>query len=401
MRLLFHKLIFLCIGLLVTVNVSAKWDETNGLPPDYIIGHLAWNPDGSEVIAGYFGGYVRRIDLENNQFLAKFDLDEWSVSAVAWSPNGKLVAGASYDGPVRIWDVVNRKSFQSFTVRLHPLALNWSADSKQLLVGAAEENTLSVWDVESSKIIKERDDSGSVVQIVWSPDGKTLGIANPVGRVVLTDGKTFERIRYFETPEGETHGADIYRVSWYPDNHWIASGGLNGMVRIWNTDDGSIVREWRGNDYPGFDTWESSIRGLQFSPSGKYLTAVSANGTIRTWDVDANTLQAERKLEAHVTAAAWSWPGIRLAYAENVPLANPDQPLERNLHVIIPVAAPEELVALTKKCVSDAVLQKKLLQEQNGPLSLFIEDVKQQPEGAISAGCKGDLLALAAALPPR
>jgi hypothetical protein len=170
------------------------------------------------------------------------------------------------------------------------------------------------------------------------------------------------------------------------------------MVRIWNTDDGSVVREWRGNDYPGFDTWESSIRSLQFSPSGKYLTAVSADGTIRTWDVDANKLQAERKLEAHIIAAAWSWPGVRLAYAENVPLANPDQPVERNLHVMIPVAAPDELVALTKKCVPEAGLQKKLLQEQSGPLSAFTDEVKRQPESAVSVGCKGDLLALAAAL---
>lgn len=155
-------------------------------PPSYIIRALAWNPDGNTVVAGYHGGYVQLIDPQNNDSFAKFDLDDRPVFGVAWSPNGKLVAGASNDGPVHIWDVVNRKSFQSFTIRLHPLALNWSADSKHLLVGAAEENTLSVWDVEASKILKERDDSGSVIQIVWSPDGKTLGIANPVGRVVLT-----------------------------------------------------------------------------------------------------------------------------------------------------------------------------------------------------------------------
>ncbi len=79
------------------------------------------------------------------------------------------------------------------------------------------------------------------------------------------------------TLETRRHRGYVSTSAVSPDGRWIASGGLDGIVRIWDADSGAFARALVGHS--------SYVYGLAWSPDGRHLaSAGSFDGTVRLWD---------------------------------------------------------------------------------------------------------------------
>lgn len=78
------------------------------------------------------------------------------------------------------------------------------------------------------------------------------------------------------------HEGWIRSMSASPDGRLIASGGNDLMVRLWNADDGNLVREFSGH--------ERHVYCVQFHPSGEYLLSGDLMGTLNQWNVATGEL---------------------------------------------------------------------------------------------------------------
>ena len=74
----------------------------------------------------------------------------------------------------------------------------------------------------------------------------------------------------------QAHSSAIVALDWSPDGTFLASGGQDGMVRVWEA--------WTGAA-KGACSSLSPIRQIQWSPDGSSIALASSNQPIHVWNV--------------------------------------------------------------------------------------------------------------------
>ncbi|HZD00302.1 MAG TPA: NB-ARC domain-containing protein [Actinomycetes bacterium] len=120
------------------------------------------------------------------------------------------------------------------------------------------------------------------------------------------------------------HVGGVWSVAWSPDGRRLASGGLDGTLRIWETDAA-------GRQFAALGGQAGALRSVGWSPDGRRLASGGDDGTVRVWDAVTSAASPTELAghEASVWSVAWSPDGRRLATAGSdatVRLWEPDGP---------------------------------------------------------------------------
>lgn len=103
-----------------------------------------------------------------------------------------------------------------------------------------------------------------------------------------------------------TQMTDILSITFSPDGQFLATADTNGEVRLWSTQDGTLLKIYKRHA-----GW---VYGLDFSPDGRFLCSGSSDQTVKIWDV--KTEKCLKTLSIHnqrVRTVAFSPNGKTLA----------------------------------------------------------------------------------------
>lgn len=250
---------------------------------------LAPHPDGRYLIAGFFNGIVRQLDILDGKTLAECpNMNEAPISEMAlsddgtrlitcdssghivvrsvpkfqrsypdmrhdskvdslvMSPDGTRFATGSHDGTARVW---NLKTGRSITPRLELdgkiYTLAFSPGGKRLAVGGS--NEIRLWDAKNGQLAAvPLPHLRSVTGVTFSPDGKQL-----------TTGGRDLRLRMFDlthkptpllsltAPTALRRPVPVLWTGFQPDGESIVTYDNSGNARQFDTNDGHMIDSLR------------------------------------------------------------------------------------------------------------------------------------------------------------
>ena len=111
------------------------------------------------------------------------------------------------------------------------------------------------------------------------------------------------------TIETRRHRGYIATSSLSPDGKKIATGGMDGIIRVWDAESGEFIRALVGHG--------SYVYGLAWSPDGNTLASTgSFDGVAKLWDVATGmTLRTLKGHKGYTHHVAWSRDGKTLVVA--------------------------------------------------------------------------------------
>lgn len=136
-----------------------------------------------------------------------------------------------------------------------------------------------------------------VHHVAFSADGTTLAACSASGQVSIWDVPSLK-----PTCQLEGHQQSALTLAWHPKRNESATGGQDGVVRLWNVEAG-VERAVLPIGGPG--AW---VEHLGWSPDGQSLAA-SAGKVLHIWNIGAEGApQLAAEVPAHkttISALAW------------------------------------------------------------------------------------------------
>lgn len=153
------------------------------------------------------------------------------------------------------------------------------------------------------------DTAVKVEQVSISPETLMISPGKPLSvRALVTHPAPLQGVASW-TLESRRHRGTIMAMSPSPDGKLVATGGIDGTIRIWDVGSGELVRALVGHG--------SYVYSLSWSPDGNSLASAGTwDGTIRIWDArNGMPLRTFKGHVAPVMHVVWSPDGTRLAAA--------------------------------------------------------------------------------------
>lgn len=302
------------------------WDVATGESLAVLHGHnqeirdASYSADGSEIVSICQGNTIRVWDTQAAERDGRFRGHRNFAYDVAFTPDGRKAASVSWDGTARIWDVANGKEILTIhypspalvlSLAIHPCA--------ELLATVGRDSAVRFWDMTTGRQLHScamNTGTWKDPRIAFNRKGDRLAAGSQDRGVHLWDvtfrsatepadrSLTVANERVFRG-----HRDCVRDVVFDPNDKWLASAGDDGdrTIRVWNVDTGEELRT--------LTLQTDSVYCLAVSRDGKLLASGSVDGTVRIWDTSTWASVAVISLRTAVHGLSFSADGSRLASA--------------------------------------------------------------------------------------
>lgn len=269
------------------------------LPPSKkSITALAMSPDMNTIAIGSNDNIIRLLNLKSN-ILTEYKGHISSITSIAFSPDGNTFISGSTDKTCILWStsspiILDHLMGHTASIR----SVSYSYDGRSILTGS-DDKSVKLWELRNDlfrdfKDIKY-DSSNDVHAVSLSKNSKWIATGSLDGKIRIygVDGKINKTL--------DGHSGQIYSISFSPDSKWILAGFKDSIAIMWN-----IVENYQKTKFIGHS---SAVNSVTFSSTGDTILTGSSDHTAKIWRKDGSEIPLKMKHKKEVTAVAFSPSG--------------------------------------------------------------------------------------------
>ena len=293
---------------------------------------ILYSPSGNVLaVVSAIGIWIYDTDTYQELFLIPARVDSYksiTYESIAYSADGQTIIGETDYNNVHLWDATTGKLTQTY----YKEDVSFSSDRGTLTIGS-NKKTIKLWYGTSGNLNTPlREKNEDISSMAFSPDGQAFATADEYHNIRIWNTHTRKlknRIQghanfaYGDSISLSPNGLTLASLKWgkpiqlwdvetgklkkilegyivtgrpirkyrsnsftneidsvvfNPDEQILATGSIEGTIRLWNVSTGKLINKFTG--HIGF------IKCLSFSPDGKILASGGEDQTIRLWDVD-------------------------------------------------------------------------------------------------------------------
>ncbi|XP_042504634.1 angio-associated migratory cell protein [Macadamia integrifolia] len=236
---------------------------------------VRWHPRGHLILAGSEDSTVWMWNADKSAYLNIFSGHGSSVTCGDFTPDGKTICTGSDDASLRIW---NPKSGENIhVVRGHPYhtdgltCLTITSDSTLAITGS-KDSSVHVVNITTGKVISSLlTHTDSIECVGLSQSFHWAGTGGMDQKLIIWD------LQHMSPRCTCDHEEGVACLLWLGTSRYIASGCVDGKVRVWDSLSGDCIKTFRGHS--------DAIQSLAVSANGEFLVSVSVDNTARAFEI--------------------------------------------------------------------------------------------------------------------
>ncbi|KAG6391778.1 hypothetical protein SASPL_149538 [Salvia splendens] len=240
---------------------------------------VRWHPKGHLVLAGAEDSSIWMWNADKGgAYLNVFSGHGGSVTCGDFTPDGKTICSGSDDATMKIWNPRNAEIIHD--VRGHPYhtegitCLTISSDSSLVITGSSD-GSVHVVNISTGKVVLSLNaHTESVESVAFEPSSRRDSWRAATGgldqKLIIWDQHSSPRCIC-------EHEDTVTCLLWLAGSRYIATGCLDGKVRIWDSLSGDCAKVLSGHS--------DAIQSLAVSSNGEYLVSVSIDETARVFEI--------------------------------------------------------------------------------------------------------------------
>ena len=250
-----------------------------------------------------------------------------AITVLRWSPDGTMVASGSADKTVQVWRAADGALLYTYLGYDAPItSIDWATatnEKNRIASSGMSDGTVQVWNALQDHTYLSFHSSGRVLALSWQYGSPWIASGGTNHEIIVWNAVTGEKCLTYAGHKGEVRAVQWMAVQdTTPGNGGIVSGGADGTVQVWSAATGKLVSLHTGHTAGVNALALLAYEQSQVNAPPVAIVSASDDKTVRVWRAEGEGMSViyrghNAKVNALAALPFVTYYGLRAASASD------------------------------------------------------------------------------------